>query len=327
VAAGQGSGEMKRDGMLVLTVTPNPALDTVTEADEVVPCHKLRCDAEVRYPGGGGINVTRAMKELGCDSLALWTKGGALGDLIARLLDEEGVEHRPVHIAEGSRESFLVKDRSMGAFFRFGLPGPHLNAAEAESVVHAVATLDPKPDFIVASGSLPRGAGREVYPRLAKHASRTGSRLLIDCHSEDMERTLAAGPVYLLKQNDREFAEMTGVDRGDREALQRAARDLVQRGCAEVAVLTMGESGSSLITAEQIVHVAPPDVTVDSPIGAGDSMLAGLLCALVREWSLTDALSFGVAAAAAAVTTPGTELCRREDTERLYDRIREHGPK
>ena len=100
-----------------------------------------------------------------------------------------------------------------------------------------------------------------------------------------------------------------------------AARDVIERGWCEVLVLSMGASGAMLITADRAEHVRTPTVPIKSRVGAGDSMVGGLVMALAQGRDLDDAVRFGVAAGAAAVMTPGTELCRRVDTESLYEQM------
>ncbi|MGC1173003.1 1-phosphofructokinase family hexose kinase, partial [Polaromonas sp.] len=114
----------------ILTITMNPALDVSTSTDKVRDTHKLRCAAAQFHPGGGGINVARVLHRLGSNCLALYPSGGATGQRLGQLLEQEQVRHRGLPIAGETRESFSVHETSSGKDFRFVLPGPSLSAPE-----------------------------------------------------------------------------------------------------------------------------------------------------------------------------------------------------
>lgn len=310
--------------MNVVTVTPNPALDTYTEVDQVEMGRKLRCEMPRQYPGGGGVNVSRAIRVLGGQSHAVWTCGGAFGELLGRLLNHEEIENTAVGIEASTRQNLMVEDLERKGLYRFGLPGPPLSTQEAEAVVEAVARVSGEDSLIVASGSLPPGEGKHIYPRLARAVRETGCKLVLDCRPEDMRRTIEAAPVYLLKLNDREFMQLSGIDDGSEEAIQEAAVELVEAGHSDIVVVTLGAEGSLIVTVSEVLRISPPKVEVDSPVGAGDSMAAGLVLGIARGRPLLDAATLGVAAAASAVTTSGTELCEKGSTERIYRQIEQH---
>ena len=142
----------------IVTLTMNPALDIATATDRVVPTHKLRCAAPRYDPGGGGINVARAVHALGGDAVAIFPAGGAAGEMIRHLLDEEDVAYDAVAIAGFTRESLAVEERATGNQFRFILPGPEISEEIQEHCLDQLARRASEADYIVASGSLPLGA-------------------------------------------------------------------------------------------------------------------------------------------------------------------------
>ncbi len=306
---------------LIMTVTPNPALDTVTDVDQVVVGRKLRCAEPTLYPGGGGLNVSRALHELGGESRAVWTCGGVTGETLSGLLGNAGIDHIPVEVGDSTREHILVLDRSADAFYRFGMPGPEITPDEADAVIRAVRDADPPPDYVVASGSLPRGDASDIYLELARVCAGRGSRMVLDTTAPELERVLEAEPVYLIKPNYHEFGELTGSEDAEEEEIVSRARALIEAGSIEIAVVTLGSAGSILVSAHEDHHVPAPTVRVKSRIGAGDSMVAGIVLGLARDRDVLDAVRYGSACAAAAVMVPGTELCGREDAERLYRHI------
>jgi len=300
----------------IVTVTVNAALDVSMSVGQVTPDRKLRCSQPRYDPGGGGVNVCRAVRELGGECLALWNCGGPMGELLRRLLDEEGADHIPVEIEGFTRQSVMVHEDSSNRQYRFVAPGPELSDGEVERLLAKLGEVDPPPRYVVVSGSLPPGAGEDFYARLARSAPE-GARVLVDTGGEALKAALEAG-VHLIKPNVRELSRLTGRDARDDEEIVRSAREIVASGGAEVVVVSLGAGGAELVTADAAEHVRAPTAPVRSKVGAGDSMVAGLVSALARGESVRDAVRFAVAAGAAAVMTPGTGLCRRGDTERLY---------
>jgi 6-phosphofructokinase 2 len=299
----------------IVTLTLNPSLDASTEVPALVAEAKLRCGPVRQEAGGGGVNVARAVRALGGEALAVHAAGGPTGAMIEDCLDREGVPRRTVPVAGTTRENLAVLERSSGRRFRFVLPGPTMSRAEWRRCLE-VAVAAAEGPYLVASGSLPPGVPPDFYVRLARALERSGTRLLLDCCGAPLRAALAAG-VHLVKPNYREFDELMGGELTDDER-ERAAARLVETGRAEVVVVTLGARGALFVSAEARGLVGAPAVTPSgSPVGAGDSFMAGLASALAAGRDLRDACALGVAAAAAAVMTPGTEPCRRGDVERL----------
>jgi 6-phosphofructokinase 2 len=300
----------------IVTLTMNPALDIATATDRVVSAHKLRCDAPRYDPGGGGINVARAVHALGGDALAVFPAGGAAGETIKRLLDQQGVGHRAIAIAGLTRESLAVEDRESGKQYRFILPGPEIGSAEQERCLDELAAAVPAAAYIVASGSLPLGVPKDFYRRVAELAKQHGKRLILDTSAAALKQ--AGHGIYLLKPSLRELQDLTGrAIRSESEEVE-AARELVQQGRSEIVVLSLGARGAVLVSAEETVRFLAIPVQAKGTVGAGDSMLAGIVVRLARGLHLREAVQFGMAAGAAALLGRGTQLCQLGDVERLY---------
>ncbi|RDC63658.1 1-phosphofructokinase family hexose kinase [Adhaeribacter pallidiroseus] len=307
--------------MKIVTLTINPALDKSTHVEKFEPEHKLRCAAPIFEPGGGGINVTRAIRNLGGDSLAYYLSGGATGQVLQQLLDDEGITHMPIPSVKWTRENFSVTETSTDKQYRFGMPGSVIPEYEWQySLIKLEKTL-PKPEYIVASGSLPRGVPNDFYARVATIAKKIGAKLILDTSGEALMQAAGIG-VYLLKPNLNELAMLAGkTDIQDGE-IEQFGKQLLANGMCEVLVVSMGGEGAMLITKDQVEHIPAPKVKTRSTVGAGDSMVAGLVYKLSLGWSLSDSVKYGVAAGAAAVMSPGSELCRRDEVEELYKWIK-----
>ena len=301
----------------ILTVTLNPALDVSTVIEKVMDTHKLRCTAAILHPGGGGINVARVLHRLGGDCLALYPAGGANGQRLRQLIDQEQVRSQCVAIAGETRESFSVHEESSGRDFRFVLPGPELAPGEWQACLRHVADLQAPPAYLVASGSLPPGVPADFHARLARLAKKRGSRLVLDSSGPPLAAALAEG-VYLVKPSLRELRELTSHALDTEQDWHAAALQIIKAGHAELVALSLGEDGALLVTADRALRARSLPVRVASSIGAGDSFVGGLLWALNRQESLEQAFRYGMAAGAAALLAPGTALCQAKDVERLH---------
>jgi 6-phosphofructokinase 2 len=302
----------------IVTLTMNPALDIATVTDRVVPTHKLRCEAPRYDPGGGGINVARAVHALGGEALAIFPAGGAAGEMIGHLLHKEGVLHQVIQIAGFTRESLAVEERETGDQYRFLLPGPEIGPVDQERCLDRLAAALPRATYLVASGSLPLGVPEDFYARVAKLAQRHGKHFVLDTSGPALRA--ADRDVHLLKPSLRELEHLVGRQIIDEQDEEDAVHEVIAQGRAEIVVLSLGERGALVATAQGSERVAAIPVEAKSTVGAGDSMLAGIVLGLCRGLSLGDAVRFGVAAGTAALFGSGTQLCRRDDVERLYAR-------
>jgi len=307
----------------IVTLTVNPAIDKGTKVERVKPSKKLRCEEPSREPGGGGLNVSRVIQQLGGDSRALYLSGGATGEILEGLLDDRGMDHYPLPIKSWTRENLHVTEESTGDQFRFGMPGPKVDEGEWGAVLDILRELDPRPDILVASGSLAPGMPDDFLGMVSEIAAESGVRFVVDTSGAPLRKAVEVG-AYLVKPNIREFQDLVGRELPDEKAQIEAGCELIDEGRVEAVALSLGRGGAFLITAEGGEHIRTPTVPIRSKVGAGDSMVAGIVLGLARDWGLARAVRFGVACGAAAVMTEGSELARREDAERLFREIR-HG--
>ena len=306
--------------MSILTLTFNPALDVSAAVDHVSPNRKLRCDQPRYEPGGGGINVTAALKELRCDSRAMYLCGGPPGQTLGKVLDHRGIDHIPIDIEGWTRSNFAVRDTSAGDQYRFVMPGPEVTDAEMDHFFEELRNLVPVPEYIVASGSLPPGIPAEIMKTLAATVRDMGARLIADTSGNPLRMAAEQG-VFLLKPNMNELRDLTGADVSTEDAQEKALNELIDRGACEVAVLSLGAAGVLLTTSDTQKRLRAPSVPIASRVGAGDSMVAGILAGFRRGYDIRNAVLLGVAAGSAAVMTKGTALCRCQDAERLYENL------
>lgn len=306
--------------MRILTLTLNPCIDKNTSVDQVVSENKMRCERPHFDPGGGGINVSRAIRKLGGESTALYTQGGPTGEMLKQLLEKEGLDHRAIPIQDWTRENFIALETATGLQYRFGLPGPGLYDQEWQNILADLSNLDFCPDYFVLSGSLPLKVPDDFYARCVRTAHAWGSRVVLDASKAPLRKAFREG-LFLLKPNLVELEEIAGQPLTNLSAQKKALISLVQQGVAENIVVSLGASGALGATQTGCYFAGAPDVPVKSKVGAGDSMVGGLVLGFSKGWDFKTALAYGVAAGTAAVMTPGTELCRFRDVENLFPRI------
>lgn len=306
--------------MQIVTHTMNPAIDKSSAVDHVVAERKLRCKPPVFEPGGGGINVSRAISRLGGESLAVYPCGGPPGLLFQQLLETEKLNHHPLAVEAWTRENLMVAEEATGQQYRFGMPGSKLSEKEWKMCMDAVFELDSPPAFIVASGSLPPGVPKDFFARMAKRCLQHDIKLIVDTSGEALLETVKQG-LFLIKPNMAELSTLAGQEIEDEYHQESFARSLIDKGKCRYLVISLGAAGVVAASSDGIERIRAPAVNIKSKVGAGDSMVAGITLKLSQGSSFIDAVKYGVAAGTAAVMTPGSELCRLEDVENLYQKI------
>lgn len=300
----------------ILSIALNPAIDISSDADAVRHTHKTRTHNQRQHAGGGGINVARVIVELGGKCELLYLTGGATGTLLEAMLEPLGVKQHRFRIHDPVRVAYNVRELSTNLEYRFVPEGPEVTEEELAPVFDLLEGSDA--DYVVASGSLPRGVGGETYARMADIAARKKIRFILDTSGEALHETLAKAKVFLVKPSLGELASFVG-HKIDHENAGAAAQAIVRSGAAQYIAVTLGADGAILVGADSIHRVPAIEVPVKSAVGAGDSFVAAMTWSLAEGHEIGEAFRFGLAAGAAAVMTSGTELCRRADVLALYE--------
>ena len=301
----------------IYTLTLAPSLDSATQTPQIYPEGKLRCSA----PGGGGINVARAITFLGGSATAIFPVGGATGEHLTALLTDEHVPVDTVETHDWTRQNLHVHVNASGEQYRFVMPGAALTADELRLIEEKVLTIAPG-SLLVISGSLPPGISVENLTQLVKNAQRHGLRCIVDSSGDALAAALDVGNIELVKPNQKELSALVQRDLSQPDDVRLAAQELIRSGKVQRVVVSLGAQGALGVDADGSVQVVPPPMKSQSTVGAGDSMVGAMTLRLAENASLEDMVRFGVAAGSAATINQGTRLCSQENTQKIYDYLR-----
>lgn len=303
----------------IVTITFNPCIDKTTTVKKLIPEKKLHCNEPKFEPGGGGINVARAIKKLGGESVAIYPAGGYIGQFFTYLLKKEMVDAIVIGVEHAMRENVIVLEENSNNQFRFGFPGAKLNDHEWKACLEEIEKMNDT-EYIVASGSIPVGVPTDIFARLAAIARRKNDKLIIDTSGSALKLAAEEG-VYLMKPNIGELGSLVGKKDLTLRDVPDAGRKIISLGLCEVLVISMGEEGALLITKHREFTVKSPQIEKKSTVGAGDSMVAGIVLQLSKGKSIEEAFLYGVASGTAATMNVGTELCHKKDADTLYSQL------
>ena len=304
----------------IITITFNPCIDKSTTVSVLKPESKLSCTPPVFEPGGGGINVARAIKKLGGEAIAVYPSGGYTGKFLNILLAQESIPELNIETQKHTRENMIVLDIATNQQYRFGMPGQHLSEDEWQRCLQTIEANHS--EFIVASGSLPPGVPADIFAMLAKMAKKQNRKLIVDTSGEALLRAVEEG-VYMIKPNLGELSKLAGKETIETNDIEPLAKHLIRNGNCKIVVVSMGAVGAMLVSREATYKVEAPIVKSQTTVGAGDTMVAGIVLYISQRKSLLEALQYGVACGTAATINAGTALCNKEDVDRLYELIKE----
>jgi len=308
----------------IVTITFSPCIDKSTSVFQMVPEKKLKCAYPKLEPGGGGINIARAIKKLGGEAITIYPAGGYTGKYFNDLLEKENVPSIIIESQNETRENIIVRDESSGRQYRFGMPGNSLSETEIQGILLALERINDVA-YVVVSGSLPPGVPPDIFARIAIITKKKKAKLIVDTSGQALKHAIREG-LFLVKPNLGELSFIAGKNYLEQNDIANAAKQIIEKNKCEVIVVSMGKEGALLVTKDLELKFTPPVVKQKSTVGAGDSMVAGIIYSLSNGEELETAVQYGVACGTAATLNEGTELCRLEDAERLFNIIKEKMP-
>ena len=289
----------------IYTLTLAPSLNSATITPQIYPEGKLRCTSPVFEPGGGGINVARAIAHLGGTATAIFPAGGATGEHLVTLLADENVPVSTVEAKDWTRQNLHVHVESSGEQYRFVMPGAALTDDEFYQLQDQVLEIE-------------SGVQLEKLTRLITTAQKQGIRCIVDSSGEALAAALTIGNIELVKPNLKELSALVNRELTQPDDVRNAAQEIVQSGKAHRVVVSLGPQGALGVDRETCVQVVPPPVKSQSTVGAGDSMVGAMTLKLAESAPFADIVRYGVAAGSAATLNQGTRLCALDDTQKIY---------
>ncbi len=305
---------------IVVTITFSPCIDKSVSVKKLIPTTKMKCFDEVSYPGGGGINIARVLTRFDVDVTALFAVDQCNRAFFEKSLNAEKVKHIAVPTVTKTRENIEVVDEHSNKQFRFVMPTNELTPEEWSSFFVKLQGFK-RIDFLVVSGSLPQNAPSSIFTELSKIAISKKAKFIVDTSGKSLKMALKE-PLFLIKPNLEEFAILTGNKTVGIANLRKTALKFLMDNTCENLVISLGSQGAMLFNAKETHTIKPPKVNAISTVGAGDSMLAGIIVGLVQEASLETCLKLGVAFGTATTLKDGTSLCTKADVTNLLPKIR-----
>ncbi|WP_434569846.1 1-phosphofructokinase [Pseudomonas sp. Z3-8] len=286
----------------ILTLTLNPALDLTVELARLEPGQVNRSDAMHAHAAGKGVNVAQVLADLG----HTLTVSGFLGEDNAQVFEtlfaQRGFVDAFIRVPGETRSNIKLAEQD-GRITDLNGPGPMVDEAAQQALLARLEQIAPGHDVVVVAGSLPRGVSAQWLQALIMRLKQLGLNVALDTSGEALRVALAAGP-WLIKPNTEELADALGCAVVSELAQAQAAQRLHAEGIEHV-VISHGADGVNWFSVGSALHASPPKVTVASTVGAGDSLLAGMLHGLLGAYTPEQTLRSATAIAAMAVTQIG----------------------
>ncbi len=305
---------------MIYTVTLNPTLDITYVVEELKPDETNIASQVIKGPGGKGINVSRALHNMRVDSLALALIGGFTGTEVEFLLHKEGLLLWLVRISNETRTNVVVLNQADGTEMNITAQGPRIKPVEHQTLTRILDEITQSPGHLVLSGSLPPAVHPDIYDHLIRKAKSKGLTAVLDTSGEPLRAGIMSGP-DLIKPNRRELENLVGRELESEDALLEAAASVVASGVGTV-VVSLGEDGALMVDAEHAWRGRGPKIQGQETVGAGDSMVAGLLMGMLGEKPKEEIFRTGLACGTAAVMSPGQQLVKPGTFKRALPRIK-----
>lgn len=307
--------------LTIATITMSPSVDYSLTIDHMVPEEKLRAHVDATEPGGGGVQVARALKKLDEAVEAILTLGGDTGSTLENLLRQEGVPMHPIRVAANTRPSLTIFVKDQNVNFRIVGAAERQEEHEWRQVLDRLSEFESVPPYIVLSGSFPPGVPDSLVSEIAEVCHGQRSKLVFDGSGEAL-RLAVESKVDLIKPSKEELADLVGEDGYDPDFDYRAAaRQIIDAGVPRL-VVSLGGAGTYVLSANgDEARLRPPKIEVASTVAAGDSTVAGLVAGLTRGLPLVDSVRLGTACGTGTCLHRGSQLFTYEDVTRLLPQI------
>lgn len=305
---------------MIATVTLNAAVDNNVEVEDFKVGQLNRVKRSRKCAGGKGINVSKIIKLLGGETVALGFLGGEEGKFIDESLGQMGIKTDFVWTGSNTRVNIKLVDRANQMITEINEVGEPIEEQEINLLFKKVKEWCDDCNLLVISGSLPPGVPEDVYYRLLKIAGGRNVKTILDAEGNALLRGIEGKP-YMIKPNVNELESTYGVHIDSIEKLIEVCRGILEKG-VEVIVVSMDKDGAVVITNREVWSADSLKVNVVNTVGAGDALVAAFALGLERGYTLDYLMKYGIAVSAASISRDETILSRKEELERMAEQVR-----
>ena len=305
---------------MIITVTLNPAIDKTAQVEKLTINGLNRLNNIILDVGGKGINVSKAIKELGGKSICTGFVAGSNGKWIEEKLDSLNLDYRFRHVEGNTRINLKVLDKEMN-LTELNDIGDQIEEYELTRLKEGLLEMVNPGDIVVLAGSVPAGVPVTIYQELITLLKKKQAKVIMDADGELFTSGIEAGPT-LIKPNKYELCKYFGLaeDVSDVELVSHAKKLLYKN--IETVVISLGSKGAIFITNEETAYVPGLDIIAHSAVGAGDSMVGALAYGISEGLELIPLIKLAVATSAGAVMTKGTKAPNRSVVEMLMKEVK-----
>ena len=304
---------------MIFTVTLNPAVDRELTVENIAFDTVLRATDWRVDCGGKGFNVARMLKSLAIPSVALGFAAGKSGEMLDDRLSSLGIETDFVWIEGETRTNVSIVSAGNGHYVKVNEPGPTITGDDLAQLTKKISNRVQAGDWWVLAGSLPPGVDPRYYTELITIIQSAGAKVFLDTSDEALRQNCAAKPL-LVKPNDEEAHELTGLPVNTHAEIAAVGAAIAAMGPAHV-IISLGEDGAVMVDEDRAWLAASPKIAAANPIGAGDSMVAGIVWGLSQVDSMRDALCKGIACGAATASQKGSSVGTLSQVKEFFAQV------
>lgn len=299
---------------MIFTCTLNPSIDYLVKLEQFEQGKVNRAESVEYFPGGKGINVSRVLKNIGIDSVALGYVGGFTGSFIKDFLNKEHIQFDFIEHEEPTRINVKLKTNDES---EINGSGAFISIENQQRLLEKLEALTTQ-DFLVLAGSLPHSVTMDFYKSIAELCSSRNIPFIIDVSGPALREVLSYAP-FLIKPNQHELGEIFGTSINSKEQAIQYGKKMVEEGAKHV-IVSMGGDGAVFVSSDLTAFATVPKGNVKNSVGAGDSTVAGFIASYVQHGDLVEAFKFGVASGSA--TAFSSDLCKKHEIEGLLSKIK-----
>lgn len=298
---------------MIYTITFNPSIDYIVKVSDLKLGEVNRVEMDSKYPGGKGINVSRVLNNLNIKSIAMGFVGGFTGDYIEQFLQKEGIQTDFIKVKEDSRINIKLKSVKET---EINGTGPYAEEEDLTKLFEKVDKLTSE-DFVVLAGNVQASIPRDIYMRIEERCLYKNVKFVVDTTGDALICALKYKP-FLIKPNVEELSEIFQVDIKNSDEIIDYGKKLLEKGAQNV-IISMAGKGAFLICNEGVYHASAPKGLVKNSVGAGDSLIGGLLAYYSTHFDIVEAFRWG--AATGSATAFSMDLCSKDEVEALIENV------